>query len=1116
MHVILLPVSDFRFDFSFSLVSIWAFCCCTRCAVRVKSGQLRQPEALGISAELKSQVLFVIMSPRTRRQLPTATGANSPVPLTVRRPSTYLREKRGRQSTSNDNEGFNVPPSPSKRPKRMPSETSSAGPDAIASISSSPSSPQKHPFPHHRVPRKRNVSTSFPSAVTQMSPKLLFYAVQCLSYAQWTAIEEIGFGGVYWLRVNQIPMQLGYWLLSNYEPAKNCLILPGGKELHLRAADVHATLGFPMGSKEVQLAKSLNDSDDFSRFYNTWRDRFQPASGLVSTKTLVHHLVDQEDGGNLFKINWVVLVVSLLIQNTQTPNANFHVLKSLMSVDEIPQYNWCEFVLTSLRTCQKSWVNTNRKGYVTGPLLFLMLVYVDRVVHETRYVDRDYFTLVGWTTPHLNAREKAEKSYGTFGIGSIEDIMTEVIDTSSHNASEQQPSSSRSPQEIKDYVVDLAATTKEVSDQLILLQSKLDCGSAILPANQTIKKLRSVAQSLLNGTDELNENHSPNNIEVGASVDVSPKVLPCLNMDDDDAFFNLPDVISAIDRAEKVFESRKSSNKSPKIYESPEAYIHDFAVSAKNMACNMVSLDEKVEAGVTNYPDNETVKKLHNSTSLLYRNYGGVDEEAPASMWDTDEVSDASLIAACDAAKKAYERKRRYQAILEKYRNRSPGVIGEFTFDLGVGSSIKEGTSCVPEEGTCVAEEGTNDVVTPEDNPRDGGDAVQDDDNNSEDNDSEETNSDPMITVDYDGNDDKPSSSSFPTSNPLGGDRVMTRKRSSTTPLVPELRSPFIIRNIDVNVPIAKRKQMLCDYIFSTSAILTAPEKEIVFQYKLITVTRSVLRSLRPREHVSSSVLDSWAAYLNYRERSKSDSSILRFYGSTLIFRVTMKSSNQTEEQMNKSFKNALQAELNEFNWFQLKLIDMFFFPISMRNHFVVYVFDLKSNAFYILDNYFNRARIENIYGTSPTVMKEALAHFLMSHNETRYKGEAVDGLEPVVVKMAWRNTTNIDDCGVYAMRHMETFKGDSKWVCGLEKNDSHRQSGADISISCLPMDDSRASDFGLMKIDDTGRVLFFNEKPKGDDFKAMAVDTTVLGLSKAEAEKKPYIASMGCVHKEL
>ncbi|CAM8991738.1 unnamed protein product [Rhodiola kirilowii] len=74
----------------------------------------------------------------------------------------------------------------------------------------------------------------------------------------------------------------------------------------------------------------------------------------------------------------------------------------------------------------------------------------------------------------------------------------------------------------------------------------------------------------------------------------------------------------------------------------------------------------------------------------------------------------------------------------------------------------------------------------------------------------------------------------------------------------------------------------------------------------------------------------------------------------------------------------------------------------------------------------------------------------------------------------------------------------------------NHRQSGADISISCLPMDNSRASDFGLMKIDKKGRVLSFSEKPKGAELKAMEVDTTVLGLSREEAEKKPYIASMG------
>eukprot|EP00242_Pyramimonas_sp_CCMP2087_P011169 CAMPEP_0198210064 /NCGR_PEP_ID=MMETSP1445-20131203/18967_1 /TAXON_ID=36898 /ORGANISM="Pyramimonas sp., Strain CCMP2087" /LENGTH=497 /DNA_ID=CAMNT_0043884023 /DNA_START=55 /DNA_END=1548 /DNA_ORIENTATION=+ len=74
----------------------------------------------------------------------------------------------------------------------------------------------------------------------------------------------------------------------------------------------------------------------------------------------------------------------------------------------------------------------------------------------------------------------------------------------------------------------------------------------------------------------------------------------------------------------------------------------------------------------------------------------------------------------------------------------------------------------------------------------------------------------------------------------------------------------------------------------------------------------------------------------------------------------------------------------------------------------------------------------------------------------------------------------------------------------------THRTVGADITVSCLPMDDSRASDFGLMKIDDTGRIIAFSEKPEGDALKAMQVDTTILGLDAEKAKASPYIASMG------
>lgn len=73
-----------------------------------------------------------------------------------------------------------------------------------------------------------------------------------------------------------------------------------------------------------------------------------------------------------------------------------------------------------------------------------------------------------------------------------------------------------------------------------------------------------------------------------------------------------------------------------------------------------------------------------------------------------------------------------------------------------------------------------------------------------------------------------------------------------------------------------------------------------------------------------------------------------------------------------------------------------------------------------------------------------------------------------------------------------------------------HRDTNADITLSVVPMDERRASDFGLMKINDSGRVVDFSEKPKGEALRQMQVDTSILGLTADQAQQKPYIASMG------
>ena len=73
-----------------------------------------------------------------------------------------------------------------------------------------------------------------------------------------------------------------------------------------------------------------------------------------------------------------------------------------------------------------------------------------------------------------------------------------------------------------------------------------------------------------------------------------------------------------------------------------------------------------------------------------------------------------------------------------------------------------------------------------------------------------------------------------------------------------------------------------------------------------------------------------------------------------------------------------------------------------------------------------------------------------------------------------------------------------------------HFETGADVTVAVTPAREEEASGFGLLKIDDAGRVVHFREKPKGEALHEMKVDTTVLGLPEDDAERRPYLASMG------
>ena len=76
---------------------------------------------------------------------------------------------------------------------------------------------------------------------------------------------------------------------------------------------------------------------------------------------------------------------------------------------------------------------------------------------------------------------------------------------------------------------------------------------------------------------------------------------------------------------------------------------------------------------------------------------------------------------------------------------------------------------------------------------------------------------------------------------------------------------------------------------------------------------------------------------------------------------------------------------------------------------------------------------------------------------------------------------------------------------------ETHIQSGADVTISCKPVTREDARSFGIMRIDDSGRVTGFLEKPQTDDeIDLVRMDPKWIDAQGVESAGRDCLASMG------
>ncbi|KAL6584323.1 hypothetical protein OROMI_003612 [Orobanche minor] len=219
----------------------------------------------------------------------------------------------------------------------------------------------------------------------------------------------MGFQAVRDLNINTIPSRLAYWVVDNFNHNSYELLLTRNRRIIVSEDDVTRVYGFPKGKRFVQRFQKKDESQLFDEMMDYIPDK-------ITIKKLHEAALSCVDGGAWFKRLFMVAIQATFMESTANGYISPFILYCLADLNRIKDWNWSEYVMRSLIENRTAYAEENASHFV-GPLLFLMLFYVDRVRYKVQKTLREFPVIANWTTKLLRSREKAEIKGGCFGDG---------------------------------------------------------------------------------------------------------------------------------------------------------------------------------------------------------------------------------------------------------------------------------------------------------------------------------------------------------------------------------------------------------------------------------------------------------------------------------------------------------------------------------------------------------------------------------------------------------------------------------------------------------------------------------------------------------------------------
>ncbi|WOH14890.1 hypothetical protein DCAR_0934418 [Daucus carota subsp. sativus] len=108
------------------------------------------------------------------------------------------------------------------------------------------------------------------------------------------------------------------------------------------------------------------------------------------------------------------------------------------------------------------------------------------------------------------------------------------------------------------------------------------------------------------------------------------------------------------------------------------------------------------------------------------------------------------------------------------------------------------------------------------------------------------------------------------------------------------------------------------------------------------------------------------------------------------------------------------------------------FFPITKSEHFYLICYDIRNQGHFIIDNIKREGNPKQYYMRVPDILHSHFCNYIQIKGNIPLS-RRIRKFKRTYLTMPWQTSWNSTDCGIFVMRHMETFKGDpKKWDSGL------------------------------------------------------------------------------------